>query len=89
MDVKNNDLNVQCYCCGYFSLSERGQYEICDVCFWEDDGCFDLEKISHPNHMTLEKGRKNFLEFGACEERFIKDVVKNPESNYRKAILKV
>ncbi|MCD0476910.1 hypothetical protein LPB90_00460 [Chryseobacterium sp. LC2016-29] len=48
-----------------------------------------MEKISHPNHMTLEKGRKNFLEFGACEERFIKDVVKNPESNYRKAILKV
>lgn len=39
--------------------------------------------------MTLRNSRKNFLEFGACEEIFIKDVVKNPESNYRKAILKV
>lgn len=89
MDVKNNDLNVQCYCCGYFTLSERGQYEICDVCFWEDDGLIDFFEASGPNYISLEEGRKNFLEFGACEERFIKNVIKNPEGKYRKAILKV
>jgi len=33
--------------------------------------------------MTLEQGRRNFLQFGACEERFVKNVVKNPESRYR------
>lgn len=84
MDENNNDLNVQCYCCGYFTIEERGQYEICDVCFWEDDGCNDLLRYSDPNHMTLEEGRKNFLEFGACEERFLKNVVKNPETKFRK-----
>lgn len=89
MDEKNNDLNVQCYCCGYFSLEEKGVAEICLVCFWEDDVETDLDVISNPNRMTLRNGRKNFLEFGACEEIFIKDVIKNPECKYRKAILKV
>jgi hypothetical protein len=27
-----------CPCCGHLTLSERGGYEICDVCGWEDDG---------------------------------------------------
>lgn len=86
MDEKN-DLNVQCYCCGYFTLSERRHFEICDVCFWEDDGVFDPLEESGPNHMTLEEGRENFKNFGACEERFVENVVENPESKYRKSDL--
>jgi hypothetical protein len=27
-----------CPCCGHLTLSERGGYEICDECGWEDDG---------------------------------------------------
>lgn len=27
----------QCPCCGNNSLSERGNYEICSICLWEDD----------------------------------------------------
>lgn len=26
-----------CPCCGYLTLDERGEFEICNVCFWEDD----------------------------------------------------
>ncbi len=26
-----------CLCCGYLTLDERGGYDICPVCFWEDD----------------------------------------------------
>ena len=26
-----------CPCCGYLTLNERGAYDICPVCFWEDD----------------------------------------------------
>lgn len=87
MNEKNNDLNFQCFCCGYFTIEERGNYEICRVCFWEDDGSNYLDRISGPNHMTLEEGRKNFLKFGACEERFVKNVVKDPEQIYRKGII--
>lgn len=27
-----------CPCCGHLTLAERGGYEICDECGWEDDG---------------------------------------------------
>ncbi|GIE43034.1 CPCC family cysteine-rich protein [Actinoplanes lobatus] len=27
-----------CPCCGHATLSERGNFEICDECWWEDDG---------------------------------------------------
>ena len=27
-----------CPCCGHLTLSERGGYEICGECGWEDDG---------------------------------------------------
>jgi hypothetical protein len=32
-----------CPCCGFVTLSERSVYEICPVCFWEDDGQDDQD----------------------------------------------
>ena len=66
----------QCPCCDYFSLSRRGEYDICRVCFWEDIGQ-DLDRLdehSGPNHMTLRKARDNFSEFGACDRKMLKNV---------------
>jgi hypothetical protein len=31
-----------CPCCGHVTLSERGGYEICAECGWEDDGQDDV-----------------------------------------------
>lgn len=28
----------KCLCCGFYTLDERGAYDICPVCFWEDEG---------------------------------------------------
>lgn len=28
---------LACLCCGCLTLNERGGYDICPVCFWEDD----------------------------------------------------
>ncbi|WP_421121570.1 CPCC family cysteine-rich protein [Aquihabitans daechungensis] len=32
------DAPYSCPCCGHVTLSERGAYEICGECGWEDDG---------------------------------------------------
>jgi hypothetical protein len=59
----------QCPACDYFSLTTRGQYDICPVCFWEDSGqdLSELDAHSGPNHLTLREARANFLRFGACD----------------------
>ncbi|MDQ0194587.1 rubrerythrin [Paenibacillus wynnii] len=40
--LKGNDLMTKftCPCCGYKTLDEEppGTYDICKICFWEDDG---------------------------------------------------
>lgn len=32
-------MKYKCPCCGYYTFDERpsGSYDICPVCFWEDD----------------------------------------------------
>ncbi len=71
----------RCPCCGYLTLDERGGWDICQVCYWEDDGQDDHnadEVLGGPNGvLSLTKARVNFRAFGACEERFI-DTVRPP-----------
>lgn len=40
-DIKN--LGNTCPCCGYPTLNERNAWNICAICFWEDDGQDDLD----------------------------------------------
>lgn len=71
-----------CPCCDYLTLPERGNYLICPVCFWEDDGqdLHALYRASGPNHgITLRTGRMNFEKFGACEEAMVGNVVSAKE----------
>jgi hypothetical protein len=73
---------VECPCCGYESLSERGIYEVCRVCFWEDDGMKDLDTVSGPNHMTLREARRNFQVLGAVSEAARVHVLPDGQSRY-------
>jgi len=71
----------QCPCCDYISLAERGNYLICKICFWEDDGqdVDELDIESGSNHsITLREGRENFKNFGSCEREMLEHVL--PES---------
>lgn len=72
-----------CPCCGYEVFHEPpGSYEICPICFWEDD----LVQLAFPdmpggaNECSLIEGQTNFVEFGACELRFRSNVRKPRES---------
>jgi|GEM_PF-1862473 hypothetical protein len=53
-----------CPCCGNRTLPERGQYFICPVCDWEDDGP-DCDHFSYCNGMTLGKAQENFRSKGS------------------------
>src|SRR5581483_12052251 len=57
-----------CPCCGYNTLDELGAYEICTVCWWEDDGQDnqDVDEVRRgPNgSLSLTKARINFLRYG-------------------------
>jgi Cysteine-rich CPCC len=62
---------IACPCCGHATLTQRGEHEICPVCFWEDDGQDNAEADrwrGGPNPVSLREGRVNFLRFGASVE---------------------
>ncbi len=73
-----------CPCCGYRTLGERGGYDICPVCFWEDDGQDDHdadEVRGGPNYeLSLTQARKNFLAIGASAKRQLEFVRKPLQS---------
>jgi len=76
---------VECRCCGSLSINERGAYEICPVCFWEDDGLRELDRVSGPNHMTLREGKKNFQRIGACSKDLLQYIEPDARSKYVQA----
>lgn len=71
-----------CPCCRYRVLRQRGDYDICPVRFWEDDGSDDPMRESGPNGMTLREGRESFERIGAVEERLIPHVLADGRDRY-------
>ena len=69
------NVSYRCPCCKCLTLHERGGYEICPVCFWEDDGQDDpyADEMSGGSNgeMSLTQARSNYAEYGAMEERFV------------------
>jgi hypothetical protein len=61
----------RCPCCLHLTLHERGGFEVCPVCFWEDDGQDDVnadEVRGGPNgSLSLTAARGNFRQFGAAD----------------------
>ena len=72
-----NQTAYTCVCCGFRTLPEPvGSYEICPVCFWEDD----LVQLAFPNmngganKVSLIEGQTNFMAHGVCEPAMKKHV---------------
>jgi hypothetical protein len=70
----------RCPCCGCRTLTERGGYDICQVCFWEDDGQDDHDADTvrgGPNYeLSLTQARMNYREFGAADRKMLPHVRK-------------
>lgn len=67
----------RCPCCTSHTLDERRGYEICPVCFWEDDGQdnedADTVRAGPNKGLSLAQARRNYQEFGACHRDFVGD----------------
>lgn len=80
-----------CACCSYPTLAERpgGTYEICPVCFWEDDPLqFDDPMFrGGANTVSLLDARESFAAIGACEPRHVTHVrPPTPEEQRARAV---
>ncbi|MES5867945.1 CPCC family cysteine-rich protein [Bacillus cereus group sp. RP32] len=73
-------MKYTCPCCEYRTIEEEppGTYEICNICYWEDDEVQfngpDFE--GGANEVSLRQAQKNLIAFGACEECFVGSVRK-------------
>jgi hypothetical protein len=70
---KGRNGKFMCPCCQHFTLDECASYDICPVCFWEDDGTTGEHGFS-PNGVSLIEARQNYQKFGANTERDLKHV---------------
>jgi len=73
-----------CACCGYKTLDHppNGSYDICEVCYWEDDPIQHRDPAFEggANSMSLRQAQQNFMRFGASDRRFL-DYVRKPEKD--------
>ena len=66
----------KCPCCGYYALKNKpiGEYDICPICFWEDDplAYINPDECCDCNRVSLNQAKENFKLFGACRKEMVK-----------------
>jgi hypothetical protein len=59
---------AKCPCCGFRTLEENGAYQICLICWWQDDGDANQdanEDSGGPNYQySLSHAQRNFAHHG-------------------------
>ncbi len=67
----------QCACCQHFTLdSEQGHFDICPVCYWQDDE-IQLSKPDYQggaNTISLNRARLNYKKIGAIQDCYLSHV---------------
>lgn len=78
LQPKRDGVKYACPCCHCLTLDSRGSFEICPVCFWEDDGQDDADADTircGPNRsLSLTQARQNYRDFGASDRRMLEHV---------------
>lgn len=64
--------NYPCPVCGHRTLESLHDWDICPVCFWEDDvDLLGREDASSPaNGMTVSEAQANFILYGVCKLQY-------------------
>lgn len=60
------DTPYTCPCCGHATLPERGAYDWCEECGWEDDGQDD-----HDSHVARRSGPNGGVSLDQARARYI------------------
>lgn len=65
-----------CACCGYQTIEEKGCFEICPICYWEDDPVQEADPwfSGGANNPSLYQAQINYELYSAIEECFQKNV---------------
>ena len=73
-------MSYSCPCCKYLTFEEEpyGSFEICPVCFWEDDNVQnnDPNYDGGANGISLNQARENFAKYGAIKKELSSEVRK-------------
>ena len=67
---KDEPKKYKCPCCGYYTFEKKNRaYDICPVCFWEDDPVqYETPTMKNgANHVSLAEARMNYQHFAACD----------------------
>ncbi len=79
-------MNYQCPCCGYLTFDEEpsGSFDICPVCYWEDDDTQNNDPTygDGANGISLNTAKENYSKFGAIKEKYIRKVRKPLPNEY-------
>ena len=77
-DAEGKEICLSLLRFSYLEEEPLGTFEICPVCFWEDDYVQVIEPTwTGANHVTLSEAKENFARFGASEEK-LKACVRAP-----------
>lgn len=75
MERAQKNEKYQCACCLCYTIFR--EFDICPVCYWEANWYqeeHDILDDAGPNRVSIIDGRKNYIKFHACEERFVNQV---------------
>ena len=75
-----------CPCCGYIVFDEfPGSYDICPVCFWEDDAyqLYFVGTDGGANAVSLIEAQVFYFQVGACDPRMVSNVRKPSDSDIK------
>ncbi len=67
---------LPCPCCGHRTLPELDAYDLCPVCFWEDDPnqSRDPDSATGANGKSLVDSQMAYVTIGAMDEMFVRKV---------------
>lgn len=77
--------NYTCPCCGYKTFESKQEFDICPICFWEDDNIqFDkVDMAGGANVISLRQAQQNYIKYCVSQQRFLKYVRKPKKDEKR------